>query len=114
MPPLIDKYSFGRLVVDGEVYKSDIIVSPAGVREWWRKSSHRVTPEDLAFAPGDLPALVVFGTGMFGRMVVTPEAVEYLRKQGVEFVMAATAKAIDLYNQNRANRPTAACLHLTC
>lgn len=114
MPPLVESYGFGKLVVDGAIFKSDVIVTPGGVREWWRKSSHRVVPDDLPFTPGNLPALIVFGTGMFGRMVVTPEAEEYLRTQGVEFVAAATAKATGLYNQNRALRPTAACFHLTC
>ena len=44
----IEDFSFGRIVVDGVAYTSDIKIMGAKViAGWWRKSSHKVEIEDI-------------------------------------------------------------------
>lgn len=114
MPPLIEQYGFGRIVVDGVLYKRDVIIDSGGVRVWWRKSGHLVVPGDLAGIVNGQPSLVVFGTGKFGLMRLSPEVREYLNERGVEFVALPSKKAWRLYNDNRLERVTTGCFHLTC
>ena len=42
------EFSFGRIVVDGQICNNDIkIVSGKLVPDWWRKSGHTVEIEDV-------------------------------------------------------------------
>ncbi|MCL6639201.1 MAG: Mth938-like domain-containing protein [Firmicutes bacterium] len=102
MAPLIERYSFGHIVVDGVSRKSGVIVVPDGACFWWRKSGHRVVPEDLAGAleyhtPRNRVRHRDVRAAALGE-----EAREFLRGQEVEVVTASTGKACDLYNGRRA------------
>ena len=45
--PQIESYDFGRIVIDGEIYIADVIVTPDGVKaDWWRKMGHSLCQED--------------------------------------------------------------------
>jgi len=44
----IDQYAFGKIVIDGKTYTSDVIIYPEKVdASWWRKEGHRLQPADL-------------------------------------------------------------------
>ncbi|RLI30667.1 hypothetical protein DRO48_02760, partial [Candidatus Bathyarchaeota archaeon] len=48
MPPTIEAYGFGYIVVDGKRYTSDVIIFPDRVMDgWWRKEGHRLYVDDL-------------------------------------------------------------------
>ena len=41
-------YSFGRMVIEGKTYTSDILLYPNKIDDsWWRKSSHLLLKGDL-------------------------------------------------------------------
>jgi hypothetical protein len=45
IPPKIDSYKFGRIVIDGQAYSRDVIILPDRViRDWWRDSGHILHP----------------------------------------------------------------------
>jgi hypothetical protein len=63
----IDHYEFGRIVVDGQQERRDLIILPHRVvRSWWRQDGHALILEDLGEVVDDLPEHLVIGTGAHG------------------------------------------------
>ncbi|MEM2865656.1 MAG: Mth938-like domain-containing protein [Candidatus Hadarchaeales archaeon] len=110
----VDSYEFGRIVIDGKVYTSDVLILPGGVRKWWRREGHRLSPEDLREVLEERPEVLVVGRGYSGEMEVPPETVRAVRERGIELVAEVTAKAVESFNRLSRGRRVAAALHLTC
>jgi hypothetical protein len=65
----IEHYEFGRIVVDGQEERRDLIILPDRVvRNWWRQDGHALVLEHL-----------VIGTGAHGRLRPDQQAVRRLR-----------------------------------
>jgi hypothetical protein len=110
----IDHYEFGRIVVDGQEERRDLIILPPRVvRSWWRQDGHALILEDLDEVVDDLPEHLVIGTGAHGRMRPDPHALERLRAHGVTVETLPTGQAVRRYGELDPSR-TAAALHLTC
>jgi hypothetical protein len=110
----IEEYEFGRVLVDGEEHRGDVIVLPHRVVPgWWRRDGHALVLEDLAEVVEELPERLVIGTGAYGRLTPDPAALEALRERGVEVDALPTGEAVRLFAQLDPSR-TAAALHLTC
>ena len=111
----IDDYSFGRIVIDGEVYGNDLIILPERViPDWWRAQGHSLSPDDLEAVVTAAPARLIIGTGSFGMMRVPPETLAYLRDKGIETEVLKTKEACARFNELAAPGEIAAALHLTC
>ncbi len=111
----IDSYSFGRIVIDGKAYTSDVIIYPGRVdASWWRKEGHLLHFEDLAEALKARPGVVIIGTGYDGVMQVPREIVDRIAGLGIEVKVERTTKAVSLYNDLHSSRTVIAALHLTC
>ncbi len=112
----IDDYRFGRIVIDGRAYTSDVIVFPDRVEDgWWRNKGHELCPADLREVVQEKPAVLVVGTGKSGLMRVLPETEEYLKQQGIKLVVERTAEACKTFNRlRRSGEKVVAALHLTC
>jgi hypothetical protein len=110
----IDEYEFGRIVVDGQEERRDLIILPNRVvRNWWRKDGHSLVLADLKDVLSELPDHVVVGTGAAGQMRPDPEAVRHLEERGMKVEPMRTPDAVRRYLElGPAN--TAAALHLTC
>jgi hypothetical protein len=107
-------YSFGRLVVDGQEHRRDVVVLPDRVlADWWRRDGHALVIDDLAEVLDELPERLVVGTGQDGRMRPDPETVEALRSRGIEVEVLRTPEAVRRYAECDP-AATAAALHLTC
>jgi len=112
---IITHYSFGKIVIDGRTYTSDVIIYPGRVDDkWWRKEGHRLQTEDLDAIVEAGPEAVIIGTGNLGLMRVMAETKAYLQSRGIEVHVARTSRAVDLFNELQAKKGTVACLHLTC
>jgi hypothetical protein len=112
---MIESYSFGRIVVDGQTYTSDLIIYPDRVEaSWWRKEGHRLHLADLKGVMEASPEVVIVGTGYFGDMKVPPETKEGLESQGVEVMVEKTGQAWQTYNRLAGSRKVVAAFHLTC
>jgi hypothetical protein len=113
---MIDHYSFGRIVVDGQTYQSDVLIFPGRVdASWWRVKGHELAVADLANVLAVPPQALVVGTGRYGRLVVLPETEQMLAAQGVHLVVLPTKAACEAFNKMvAAGQYVVAALHLTC
>jgi hypothetical protein len=113
---MIDRCEFGQIVIDGQTYRSDVIIFPHRVEaSWWRAKGHELAVADLRDVLRDPPEVLIVGTGRYGRMVVLPETEQTLASRGVELIAQATEPACKTYNEMAAaGRRVVAALHLTC
>jgi hypothetical protein len=112
--PRIEKYSFGRIVVDGEEQTRDLIVLPGRVvTDWWRADGHKLALADLEEVLEELPERLLVGTGAQDRLRPEPGTVRQLQDRGIEVEVMPTGEAVHRYGELDPGR-TAAALHLTC
>ncbi len=112
----IEHYEFGKAVINGETYTSDVIVWPEGVDDsWWRVEGHSLCREDLKPVLSKSPDILIIGTGVLGAMKVPQEIVPYMVAHCREVHVERTDLAVEIYNKlvGRPGRVVAA-LHLTC
>ncbi len=112
----INEYTFGKIVIDGHTYTSDVIITPETVIDsWWRKQGHRLDKSDLENILEANPDCLLVGTGYYGRMEVPQETIKYLQSKNIQIEYAPTQDAIKELNQlqKRCARIVSA-LHLTC
>ena len=115
MTSKIDSYRFGEIVIDGQVYRKDVIIFPDRVLANWRRAEgHSLRLADLDTVLESPPNVLVLGQGAYGRMAV-PEAVQrQLEDYGIEIYAQPTKAACDLYNRLKGSGTVVAALHLTC
>ena len=112
---MIESYEFGRIVVRGKRYATDVIIYPDHVEDnWWREEGHSLSPVDLWAVVQAKPEVLVVGTGRSGLMRVLPETEKYLRGQGIRLIAECTTEAVRIYNQLCQSTRVIAALHLTC
>lgn len=114
--PLIEKYSFGSMRVDGRTYYADLAISGGGVVRWWREESHLVRSADIDVILALKPAVLIIGTGYSGGMHVSDEVKTRCEEARVELIIERTAQAVERYNTAalEGKRQAAAAFHLTC
>jgi len=112
---LIESYDFGRIIIDGKPYTSDVIVFPDRVDDsWWRKKGHELCIDDIKEVVEAKPETLVVGTGYYGRMKILSETLEYLKSNGIEVTAKKTEDACEAFNQLSKARKVVAAIHLTC
>jgi len=113
---LIESYDFGRIVIDGVVYTSDVIIMGNKVAaNWWRSEGHVLHASDVRHVLEEFtPEVVVIGTGYMGMMKVPEETKQYFQEKGVEFLIEKTRKACELFNTLSRTKRALTGLHLTC
>ncbi len=112
---MIDSYDFGRIVIDGRAYTSDVIIFPDRVKDhWWRKEGHALHIEDIESVVKEKPEVLIVGTGKYGVLKVLPETKEYIDSKGIGLIVVQTDKACEIYNELSKDKKAVAALHLTC
>ncbi len=112
---MINSYDFGRIVVDGKAYTSDVIIFPDRVKDnWWRKEGHALHIEDIETVVKEKLEVLIVGTGKYGLLTVLPETKEYIESKGIELIVEPTDKACEIYNEISKDKKAVAALHLTC
>ncbi|MFH1539560.1 MAG: Mth938-like domain-containing protein [bacterium] len=112
----IDSYSFGRIVIDGRTYTSDVIILPDSViGNWWRKSGHSLATDDLGDVFRHSPELLIVGQGASGIMDVPESTRKAIESKGIKVIAQPTDRAVQTYNEAaERGENVAAALHLTC
>jgi hypothetical protein len=111
----IDDYAFGRIVIEGRTYTSDVIVYPDKVDpSWWRKEGHLLQKVDLFDVISAGPDIVVIGTGNQGVMKVPDNTVSFLESKGIRVIMGKTERAVEIFNEESKKGKTVGAFHLTC
>jgi hypothetical protein len=110
---MIESYDFGRIVIDGRTYTSDVIIFPDRVLDsWWRKEGHNLDIEDLKEVIEFGPEILVVGTGYSGIMKVKDETREFLESKGIKVIVKKTKGACDILNS--LGTDAVGAFHLTC
>jgi hypothetical protein len=111
----IDRYKFGLIVIEGQTFKSDVLIWPGRIKgDWWRREAHLLQLDDVAEALALSPQVLVVGQGDPGKMQVDPALAAYLKDLGVELITHPTREACRVINDLSGTRRLAAALHLTC
>ncbi|KJS45507.1 MAG: hypothetical protein VR70_00525 [Rhodospirillaceae bacterium BRH_c57] len=116
-PTFVSSYQYGHIVVDGQDFGSDVIITPGHVTALWSDGrGHVLRPTDLGRVWCEAPAILVIGTGFYGCMAVPEETVTCVREHGVVLHIAPTSEAVNAYNSFAAQsgRRVVAALHVTC
>lgn len=112
---MINSYDFGRIVVQGKTYTSDIIIFPDHVQaNWWRKEGHALHIEDIKSIIDLKPEVLIVGTGKYGVLQVSAQTRADIESHGIELIAEPTDKACELYNHLSRTKKAVAALHLTC
>jgi len=113
---VIEKYDFGKIVIDGKEYRRDLIITLDGIREnWWRKEGHKLHFEDLSDVLSNEVEVLVIGTGYYGLMEVPEEVKRQIEEKGIKVVVEKTEDACKTFNKLlKEGKRVIAALHLTC
>ena len=113
---MIEQYSFGNIVINGEKYMNDVkIIQGRVVSSWWRKSGHSVEIEDLEDIIGAQPEILVLGKGQPGNMTSSMRLKEFLKNNDIELIEEKTTEAVETFNRLfKAGKNIAAGFHLSC
>jgi len=110
-------FSFGKLRVDGDEYKKDVVIDRGEVRKRKKRRSKKYraryghTPLSVdENIPWKCKRLVV-GTGE-GALPIMAEVRREAKRRHVELIVLPTEKALELLSQHPTR--TNAVLHLTC
>ena len=112
---MIESYSFGRIIINGRHYSSDVIIYPDRVDgSWWRAKGHNLCMDDIKEILEYKPEVLIIGKGKSGMMKVPDEVQNAVKKLGIELITANTKEAVERYNSIAGEKKTVAALHLTC
>ncbi len=114
---MIDSCTFGSMTIDGQRIDSDLKIFPEGrvKANWWRASGHLLKPEDITDVIASGPDVIVVGTGIYGRMEISPRTRALLSEKGITLVAEPTETAARMYNSAMDRKEkVAGCFHLTC
>ncbi len=112
---IINSYSFGSITIDGKTYRSDVIIYPDRVNpNWWRKSGHLLSEEDIGEILEYDPEVLIVGTGKSGLMKVDNRVVEKLNSIGIKYIIKKTDEAVREYNKLQKKDRVICAFHLTC
>ena len=112
----IDSYSFGLMKINGQKYKTDLILFPERISpNWWRKQGHSLAKEDIQEILEFQPDVLVIGTGASDLMRVPRSVLKVLKDAGILVISKKTGEAWTLFNEQlkKAKRVVGA-FHLTC
>ena len=114
---IIEEYHFGKIKINGVIYRNDIRISSMGkiLPEWWRGKSHMVEIEDVEDILDDGVEILLLGRGKPGLMSASNDLRAYLEKKKIVLVEKTSSKAVCIANEFFENgKKFAAGFHLTC
>ncbi|MCL6500744.1 MAG: MTH938/NDUFAF3 family protein [Candidatus Pacearchaeota archaeon] len=115
----IDSTEFGKIVVDGKTYDSDITIDAKGIvakrsnaSERWYGTHHVICTEEIKDLLVSKPQVLVVGLGQFKACRLEQGAEKSCEKYGTKLVAEPTPKAIKIFNETAARK--AGLFHITC
>lgn len=111
--PTIDSFEFELVVIGGEEYKSDVLISPDGnTSKWDREEEHTIKSVDIEVVLTHNPDLIVIGTGTIGNLKLAEDVEPFLGEKNIEVFAYKSEKAIDMYRQLRNQHRVLLLLHV--
>lgn len=110
----INNYKFGKIEIDGEIYKNDVIIFPQYVKsEWWRARGHFLQVQDLKDVFKLRPKKLIIGKGYHGFMSVSKEVKQKAEELDINLVAEKSKEACKLYNKEENKDDVVLAIHLT-
>lgn len=109
----INRYSFGKIVIDNNEYEHDVAILKNEIRKWQRKEGHRTDIEDIEEFVKEKPTLIIIGTGYAGIMKVSEQTRQFIKERGIKLIIERTGMAVRIFNEEKEENKIA-LLHLTC
>lgn len=110
----IEKYTFGKLVINGKSYGDILIVDGDFVTRDWKYGSHRLSETEAKKLMVGNPDMIIIGTGMYGVMSVDKKIQKEL-EHVCELHITDTSRAVDMFNRVVAEKKKVnAMFHTTC
>lgn len=111
--PKIQKFEYGNVVIEKELFKNDVVVMTDGsFSQWSHSDEHEITVADIEKELKDKPSIVIFGIGTIGKMIVSSEALDWLEQSNIEVISYKTEKAIEAFRQISGKGKVTAFLHI--
>lgn len=112
---MIDSYSFGNIIIDGNKFTKDLIIYPDHINSSWKRITGHLLAEDNITEILDYKSeVLIIGTGSRGLMKVDDKVKDKLKALGIEFKIKKTAEAVEEYNRIYKDKKVVCALHLTC
>jgi hypothetical protein len=113
---MIEEYTFGHMLINGQEYRRDLKIIKGGVRkEWWREEDHRLDTGDILDVLSADPDVLVVGTGYSGNMRVEESLRSALQGRNIRLIAQKTVDAMKTFNDLLSEgENVAGAFHLTC
>jgi hypothetical protein len=120
MEPRIDTVRFGAITVAGKTIRHDIVITAGGEVRTRKKglskqqygTSHVISLAEIRAIWQRNTEILIVGTGMFGRVRLSPDAQAFLSQQGCCTILKPIGKAVRLWNDSQGR--VAGLFHITC
>jgi hypothetical protein len=120
MKPRIDRTDFGSIVVEGTVFKHDVIVRLNGqVKKRKKKlskavygTSHIISLDEAKHVYQRGAERLIIGTGHHGLVELSNEAADFFRRKECRVKLLPTDKAVKAWN--KAQGAVLGLFHVTC
>jgi hypothetical protein len=116
----INKTSFGSIIVDGNSYDHDIIITLDGkVKKRKKKlskavygTSHTISLDEIKYTYQDKSEGIVIGSGQHGLAELSNEASGFLKSKDCQVILKPTPEAIQEWNKTVGR--WIGLFHITC
>ena len=98
--------------LNGKSYRGEVKKRKKAVAKQRYGTSHMIGPDELKKLCKGRPEVIFLGTGQYGRVELTDEGQEFLRRRAIEWRALPTPEAAHAYNE--CERSKAPLLHVTC
>lgn len=112
----INGTGFGWIDIDKKRYRHDIVIYGDGTVEnrytdfHW--TSHSLTREETKKVTRGSVGVLVVGSGQYGVLKPTTEALAYLKEKGIRLAIDTTPAAIKIFNTTQGEK--CGLFHVTC
>ena len=84
---MIERYSFGSIIILGKQYTSDLKIINGQVHsDWWRKSGHAIAVGDVADILNAKPDCLIIGSGSSGLMKLSEQLKQHVIDCGIHVI----------------------------
>lgn len=121
MKPHINESRFGSIIIENKKFRHDIFIDLDGhIKKRKKKlsqkkygTSHIISFEEIEYIYEEGTALIILGTGQYGRARLSDEAEEFLKSKKCKVKLLSTEMAIETWNDKKHSK-TIGLFHVTC
>ena len=120
MKPTINDTGFGYITIKGSKIKHDIVIRLSGEIKKRKKklskavygTSHMISLEEAKYLYQDGAERLIIGSGQYGLVELSQEAVDYFKKKKCGVDLQPTPEAVESWNKAKGN--IIGLFHVTC